>query len=95
MVSVSDIDINDEIFRKFEKSDGMIKGIVDLMFEEDDGIVIVDYKSDRGVSLEMLKERYSVQLLLYKAAIELTTGKKVKEALLYSFEKRAHIAVDF
>ena len=95
MVSVSDIDVNDEIFRKFEKSDGMIKGIVDLMFEEDDGIVIVDYKSDRGVSLEMLKERYSVQLLLYKAAIELTTGKKVKEALLYSFEKRAHIAVDF
>ena len=27
---------------------------------EDDGIVILDYKSDRGVSLEKLKERYSM-----------------------------------
>ena len=72
----------------------MIKGIIDLMFEENDGIVIVDYKSDRGVSLEKLKGRYSMQLKLYKAAIELTTGKKVKEAFLYSFELKKYIAVE-
>ena len=94
MVAVSELDIDDEALDKLKRSDGMIKGIIDLMFEEEDGIVIVDYKSDRGVSLEKLKERYSMQLKLYKSAIELTTGKKVKEAYLYSFEKREHIAVE-
>jgi len=94
MVAVSELDIDNEALDKLKKSDGMIKGIIDLMFEEEDGIVIVDYKSDRGVSLEKLKERYSMQLKLYKAAIELTTKKRVKEAYLYSFELRAQIAVE-
>ena len=94
MVAVSELDINGEVFDKLKRSDGMIKGIIDLLFYEDGEIVIVDYKSDRGISLAKLKERYSMQLRLYKAAIELTTGKRVKEAYLYSFEKKAHIAVD-
>lgn len=94
MVAVSELDIDNEALDKLKKSDGMIKGIIDLMLEEEDGIVIVDYKSDRGVSLEKLKERYSMQLKLYKAAIELTTKKRVKEAYLYSFELRAQIAVE-
>ena len=83
-----------ESLEKLKHSDGMIKGIIDLMFEEKDGIVIVDYKSDRGITLNQLKERYSMQLKLYKAAVELTTGTKVKEALLYSFELKKYIMID-
>ena len=94
MVAVRELALEDEMIGKLKNSDGMIKGIIDLMFEEKDGIVIVDYKSDRGISLQKLKERYSTQLKLYKAAVELTTGKKVKEAMLYSFELRDHIKVD-
>lgn len=94
MVALRELDINDDLIGRFRNSDGMIKGIIDLMFEEDDGIVIVDYKSDRGTSLEKLKERYSAQLRLYKAAVELTTGRKVKEALLYSFELKKTVSVD-
>ncbi|MBP5581589.1 MAG: helicase-exonuclease AddAB subunit AddA [Ruminococcus sp.] len=94
MVAVSQLDVENETLERLKKSDGMIKGIIDLMFEEPDGIVIVDYKSDRGVSLAALKERYAMQLRLYKAAIELTTGKKVKETLLYSFELKDSITVE-
>ena len=94
MVAVSQLDIENETLDRLKKSDGMIKGIIDLMFEEPDGIVIVDYKSDRGVSLAALKERYAMQLRLYKAAIELTTGKQVKETLLYSFELKDSITVE-
>ncbi|MCR4638762.1 helicase-exonuclease AddAB subunit AddA [Ruminococcus sp.] len=94
MVAVSQLNIENETLDRLKKSDGMIKGIIDLMFEEPDGIVIVDYKSDRGVSLTALKERYAMQLRLYKAAIELTTGKKVKETLLYSFELKDSITVE-
>ena len=94
MVAVSELDMKDDVLDKLKRSDGMIKGIIDLLFYENDEIIIVDYKSDRGVSLDRLRERYTMQLRLYKAAIELTTGKRVKEAYLYSFEKKAHIAVD-
>ena len=94
MVAVRELDLENDMVEKMKNSDGMIKGIIDLMFEEDDGIVILDYKSDRGVSLEKLKERYSMQLKLYKSAVELTTGRKVKEAILYSFELQDHIRID-
>ncbi|MBR4626369.1 MAG: UvrD-helicase domain-containing protein [Ruminococcus sp.] len=93
MVAVSQLDIENELMRKLKGSDGMIKGIIDLMFEEDGAVVIVDYKSDRGTSAEKLAERYRVQLDLYRSAIELTVKLPVKEAYLYSFELKKQIPV--
>ena len=93
MVAVSQLDIENELMQKLKSSDGMIKGIIDLMFEEDGSIVIVDYKSDRGTSAERLAQRYSTQLRLYRSAIELTLKMPVKEAFLYSFELREQIPV--
>lgn len=94
MVAVADLDISNEHMNLMKKSDGMIKGIVDLVFEENGKLILVDYKSDRGVDEASLAERYSVQLQLYKAAIELTMGKKVTETYLYSFELRKEISLD-
>jgi ATP-dependent helicase/nuclease subunit A len=93
MVAVSQLEIEDELMQKLRHSDGMIKGIIDLMFEENGEIIIVDYKSDRGVSEKTFAERYSIQLKLYSAAIELTMKKKVHEAYLYSFELRKAIKI--
>ncbi len=93
MVAVAHLDIDNSIMELFRRSDGMIKGIVDMMFEEEDGLVIVDYKSDRGISANALAKRYSVQLRLYKAAVELTMKKKVKEAYLYSIELEKEIPI--
>ena len=93
MVAVSQLDIDNELMKKLRRSDGMIKGIIDLMFEENGEIVIVDYKSDRGISAEQLAERYSIQLRLYSAAIGLTMKKRVSAAYLYSFELRKAIEV--
>ena len=93
MVAVSELNISGEVIDKLKRKESMIKGIIDLMFEENGEIVIVDYKSDRGADEKALRERYRPQLLLYKAAVELTTGKKVKETLLYSFELRKAIPV--
>lgn len=66
----------------------LIQGIIDLYFEEDDEIVLVDYKTDKVNKFdgeEVLIKRYEKQLELYKTALERTTGKKVKETLIYSF----------
>lgn len=93
MVAVSELDINNNVMDKFKKSDGMIKGIIDLMFEEENKIIIVDYKSDKGVSEKHLAERYQMQIQIYKSAVELTTGKIVKEAYLYSIEKEKSIPI--
>jgi ATP-dependent helicase/nuclease subunit A len=62
----------------------VVDGRVDLAFREDDGWVVVDYKSDAagsGADPELLR-RYRAQLALYAAAWERVAGEPVKEAIL-------------
>ena len=47
---------------EFLNSDGMIIGVIDLIIHEPDGIVIVDYKSNRNTSEWNLRKKYSEQL---------------------------------
>ena len=63
----------------------MVQGIIDAFFEEDDGIVLVDYKTDRIRTGEELIRRYEKQMRLYADALERTQDKRVKEIILYSF----------
>ena len=65
----------------------ILQGIIDCFFEEADGFVLFDYKTDkvRNNSAE-IKERYKKQLDLYARAIEELTKKKVKEKYLYLFD---------
>ncbi len=69
----------------FEDETLLIQGSVDCVFEENDGLVIVDYKTDRVKDEKTLIDRYSIQLDIYKRALENNTGLKVKEKILYSF----------
>lgn len=66
----------------------LVQGSIDCYFEEEDGLVLVDYKSDRVMSknLNPIISRYDVQLELYKEALEKITGKKVVETYLYLFD---------
>ena len=63
----------------------LIQGIIDVFFEEEDGIVLLDYKTDSVSSLKELWNRYETQLDYYSQAISKLTGKQVKERILYSF----------
>lgn len=64
----------------------VVQGIIDLYFEEEDGLVLVDYKTDRikDQDSSILVRRYKVQLDYYRRALEQMTGKKVKECYIYS-----------
>ncbi len=62
----------------------VVQGAVDLMFVEDDGIVIVDFKTDRVNNERKLIESYSEQLNIYADACSKITGLKVKEKIIYS-----------
>jgi ATP-dependent helicase/nuclease subunit A len=64
-----------------------LQGIIDCIFEEEDGIVLIDYKTDYvqlGKEEEIIN-KYKVQIKYYKEAVEKITGKRVKEAYLYLF----------
>lgn len=64
-----------------------LQGIIDCFFEEEDGVVLLDYKTDyaeEGMEQEIL-DRYQVQIQLYADTLEKITGKKVKEKWLYLF----------
>ncbi len=63
----------------------IIQGSVDLVFEEPDGLVIVDFKTDRVRDENVLREAYSEQLNIYGKACEKIFEKPIKELLLYSF----------
>ena len=76
-----------ELFDDNEASDELIlvQGIIDVFWEEPDGIVLLDYKTDRVDEEQELMLRYERQLQLYKEAIQRAYGKPVKEVLIYSF----------
>lgn len=63
----------------------LIQGIVDAYFEEEDGIVLLDYKTDVVESGEELVKRYQTQIDYYEKALRNLTGKRIKERILYSF----------
>lgn len=64
----------------------LVQGILDAYFEEKDGLVLVDYKTDKvqqGQEKELV-EKYIVQMQYYKKALEMITDKEVKEIYIYS-----------
>lgn len=71
----------------------VVQGIADCAFVENGELVILDYKTDRGVTPEILAERYAGQLAIYRRALEECLEMKVKEALLYSFELGSFVSV--
>lgn len=63
-----------------------VQGVVDVLFAEADGWVLVDYKTDRGKSEAELAALYRVQLALYAQAVERILQQPVKEKYIYAFE---------
>ena len=63
----------------------LIQGIIDVFWEEEDGITVLDYKTDRVRESQELVRRYQTQLDWYGEALFRLTGKPVTEKLIYSF----------
>ncbi len=77
-----------------DQLDTVVRGVIDLAFREEDGWVLVDYKSDRvgkdpDKAEETLRARYAAQLAAYAQAWEQVTGEKVIEQglLLTHYDK--------
>ena len=79
------------LYPKMEISDNedtplvLVQGIIDAFYIQPEGVVLVDYKTDRISSGKELVDRYREQMDLYQKAIEKSTHKKVIKRVLYSF----------
>lgn len=72
----------------------LVQGIIDVFFEEDGEIVLVDYKTDYVKSEKELILKYKMQIEYYTEALKKITGQKVKERIIYSVSLGKGIVVD-
>ena len=70
----------------------LVQGIIDVCFEEDGELVVLDYKTDKIWSEQKLLDKYQSQLEYYARALEQITGKKVREKIIYSFTMQKELA---
>jgi len=70
-----------------------VQGIIDAFFEEDDSLVVMDYKTDHVRDADTLVRRYKKQLELYSDALEQIFRKKVKERMIYSVKLNKEISL--
>ncbi len=59
----------------------LVEGYVDLLFETDEGLVVVDYKTDvvTPTEIDAKVDRYRLQGAAYALAVAVTTGRPVAE----------------
>ncbi len=64
----------------------LVQGVIDLYYiDEQDNIILVDYKTDYVKNNEQeLIDKYEKQLSIYKEALEEALGKKVYKTYIYS-----------
>ena len=77
-----------QVFEEYENVDTdaeiIVQGAVDVGFEENGKLVIVDYKTDRVKDISKLAVLYKKQLELYRLAMEQSTEMTVSKCIICS-----------
>ncbi len=71
----------------------IVQGVADCVIFEADGIVIVDFKTDRNATEQELADKYKFQLYLYAKAFSSNYKMPVKQCYLYSFYLRKTVEI--
>jgi ATP-dependent helicase/nuclease subunit A len=73
-----------ELFASMPLQKGLVEGFIDLLFEEEGGIVIADYKTDvlDDKAEEERMGQYSLQAGIYAKVVSEVTGRTVKDVVL-------------
>ena len=65
-----------------------VQGVIDCFFENSDGsITLIDYKTDRYETPEVIAEKYKNQVLYYEKALKLKFKDNVIQKYLYLLHK--------
>lgn len=92
------------IYRDFEgdQETVVLQGVIDCIIEENDGLTLVDYKTDviqnrfnsAEQVVETMQNRYSTQIRLYEKAIDEIWNMPCKEKVLYFFDGGRLVTID-
>jgi ATP-dependent helicase/nuclease subunit A len=85
-----------EVFVSAPYEGKLLEGFMDIIFDEDGGLVIADYKTDAIDNEEELlqkKETYELQAKLYAQLTNQVTSKKVKEVVLVFLRSGTEISI--
>lgn len=79
--------VKEDISKESYNEEVRLQGVIDLFFELDGEIILVDYKTDyvKDNIEEEMNRRYKIQLDYYSDAIKKITGKVVNKRYLYLF----------
>ena len=64
-----------------------VQGIIDVLFRDERGLVLLDYKTDHSVDVEMIKNKYRLQIELYGQAVEKILRTGVGERYIFLLSK--------
>jgi ATP-dependent helicase/nuclease subunit A len=97
---ISDIPLDESLKIEYNISGGsFLQGVADLVFEENGELVLLDYKTNRRYDMERtdferhLSDLYTLQLTLYGQALEVITGKKIREKYIWAFDTGSIIGI--
>jgi ATP-dependent helicase/nuclease subunit A len=85
-----------EVFVSAPVEGMLVEGFIDLLFEEEDGLVIVDYKTDSLISEEDIQQSmasYRLQGGAYALALQKSSGKSVKEAVFLFLQPETEVVI--
>ncbi len=73
----------------------LLQGVVDCAIIDDDGIIVLDFKTDRVTddTLMQAADRYRMQVTAYANALSKIYGKKIISAQLYFFRLNRFVSV--
>lgn len=86
-IEVSAKELFNELQDQHEDETVLLQGVIDCYFETENGLVLLDYKTDfvpKG-DKELLRERYRLQIEYYALALEKLTGRRIKGKYIYLF----------
>ncbi|MBP2114079.1 UvrD-helicase domain-containing protein [Paenibacillus silagei] len=72
-----------------------LKGVIDFLFEEEEGWVVVDFKTDvyeEGQQAAFV-EFYRPQVVAYRRELEIAFGMKVQEAVMYFLHRNEYVSL--
>lgn len=87
------MDIHKEFPFAVRNDNKLIQGSVDFIAVDDQAIILIDFKTDRNVTQEILLQRYSQQINTYKIALSILFPQRVIEAYICSFDLETFIHI--
>lgn len=81
---------HDELFNSKQQDRVLVQGVIDLLIVEDDGCIIVDFKTTRA-SKDAIAASNAKQLALYAFGVERIMSMPVKAKIIYSLHNSCEI----